>query len=269
MINNKNIKVYFIDMDGTLVDKKHDVSNTNIQQIRKTIKGGQHAVISTGRMDKTVTDIMRRSDIEYAVTGNGAIIIDKKGKVLNEKTITLKQTQQVLSLAKKHNLVMRLDSEKEVYGTFKWTQKKMVKFAKLLPQDNWDFNMKKHYHKIVLWTKSKSTIKKLIVLFKKEVPGTSIVSSMGGWTIEVTNEKATKGIGNAWVAKHLYKVTKKSEMIHIGDTMNDSTTKDVCQLVAMGSATKELKSFAEYVGPKSRKGAVAKILQGQYKKIEN
>ena len=256
-------------MDGTLVDKKHDVSDSNVQQIRKTIKGGQHAVISTGRMDKTVTDIMRRTDIKYAVTGNGAIIIDKTGKVLNEKTITLKQTQQVLALAKKHNLVMRIDSSKEVYGTFKFSQKKMVKMAKLLPQPNWDFNMKKHYHKIVLWGKSKKSIKNLIEVFKKEIPGTSVVSSMGGWTIEVTNEKATKGIGNAWVAKHLLKVTKKSEMIHIGDTMNDSTTKDVCQLVAMGTATKELKSYAEFVGPKSSKGAVAKILQGQYKKIGN
>jgi len=266
---NKNIKAFFIDLDGTMVDDKHNVSKENIMQIRKTIKEGQHVVISTGRMDKTVTDIMRKCDVDYAVTGNGAIIIDKKGKVLNEKTLTVKQTQQALALTQKHGLVMRIDSGPMAFGTYKWWQKKMVKMANLTPQPNWNFNMKKHYHKIVIWGTSKGKIKNLIPLFEKAVPGTSIVSSMGGWTLEITNEKATKGNGNQWVAKHLLKITKKSEMIHIGDTMNDSTTKDVCQLVAMGTATKELKSYAMFVGPKSKSGAVAKILQGKYTKIKS
>ena len=264
---NKNIKVFFIDLDGTMIDKKHKVSKENIFQIRKTIKEGKNIVISTGRMNESVMEIMRRCDIEYAVTGNGAIIIDKKGKVLNEKTLTIKQTQQILTLTQKHGLVMRIDSEPLVYGAYKRWQRKMVKFAKLTPEQHWNFNMRKHYHKIVIWGTSKRKIKKLIPLFIERIPGTSIVSSMGGWTIEITNEKATKGIGNKWVAKHLLNITKKSEMIHIGDTMNDSTTKDICQLVAMGKATKELKRYAMFVGPKSNKGAVAKIIQGKYTKI--
>jgi len=53
-------------------------------------------------------------------------------------------------------------------------------------------------------------------------------------------------------------------MLHIGDTMNDSTAIPYMRFVAMKNSEKKLKSLTDYIGPDYKNAGVAKILNGEY-----
>lgn len=109
---------------------------------------------------------------------------------------------------------------------------------------------------------------RLLEELKLILPNAMMVTSAHGFTIEVTHIDATKGKGNEFITQNYLKLPKENTM-HIGDTMNDSTTVGhVGVLVALENADKKLKALTPYRGPKYKKGGVAKVLNGEYEKID-
>ena len=267
---NKNIDVFFIDLDGTLLDEKakngkHTISEKNINAI-KEISKTKNVVISTGRMGTSVAGYMKDTGVKYAVCANGALVIDDKGKVYKDDKLTIKQTLLLVDFAKKNKLTFKVDAIPEAFGARGFFAKQMSTRSGFAPRDHYNLDVHKEYYKIVMWGKLRCKNEKLIEKMKDEIEGLSIVTSANGWTIEVTNEKSTKGLGNMKVAQ-LLKVEDKKKLIHIGDTMNDSTTIPYMRFVAMGNAKKNLKSMTKFIGPSYKNGGVAEIINGNYTKI--
>lgn len=129
--------------------------------------------------------------------------------------------------------------------------------------------MHKEHTKFVLWGKTRKNMNKLLEELKLILPNATLVTSAHGFTIEITHIDATKGKGNEFIAKNYLKIPKENTM-HIGDTMNDSTAVGhVGILVALDNAVKELKVLTPYRGPSYKKGGVAKVLNGEYKKVDS
>lgn len=267
--NNEHIKIFFIDLDGTLLDEKtkksHNISKTNLDAIKKQIDNGKKVVISTGRLGIQAKKHLDTVNAKYAVTGNGSIIL-KDGEIIKKIHMGLREQLMIFDFAKKHKLVLKLDDSRIGFGAFSWLQRSITKMFNYNPVKHFNFEMFKEYSKIVLWGKRKSKMKKLSKIIREELPNLSIVSSSSGWTIEVTDSKATKGLGNLFVAKE-YGIIDGNQMLHIGDTMNDSTAAEHMKLVAMKNSTKSLLNATTLRGPHYKKGGVAKILNGEYKDI--
>ena len=70
------IKLVAIDLDGTLFDKKKNVSNENIKAIKKCKENGIKIVIATGRPISGVLPLLEELDLTsddyYVLTYNGA-----------------------------------------------------------------------------------------------------------------------------------------------------------------------------------------------------
>ena len=266
---NKNIEVFFIDLDGTLLDGKapngkHTISEKNINAI-KEISKTKDVVISTGRMGSSVEGYMKDTGVKYAVCANGALVIDNKGKVYKDDKLTVRQVILLVDFAKKHKLSFKVDAIPEAFGARGFFAKKIAAHNGFATRDHYNLDVHKQYYKMVLWGKLKCKNDKIIKMIEKEIDGVSIVTSANGWTIEVTNEKSTKGLGNMKVAK-LLKIEDKKKLLHIGDTMNDSTTVPYMRLVAMGNAKKNLKEMTLFHGPTYKNGGVAEIINGNYTK---
>ena len=263
---NKNIKIFFIDLDGTLLDIKennmHGISEENKEAIKAAQKAGIKIVISTGRSGLQAKKYLDLIDYEYAVTGNGSIILHKE-KIIKKLTMSLRASLLLIDYAKANGLVMKFDDSRIGYGTRKWIQRKVTKAMNFEPVDHFNVEMHKEYHKIVMWGKSKKTMAKHAEVLKKQIPNVSIVSSGNGWTLEISHEEATKGLGNVFIASK-YGITKKSEMAHIGDSMNDSTVVKYMRLIAMKNSDKNLLKLTKFVGPSYKRAGVAKVLDGQY-----
>lgn len=264
---NKKIKVFFIDLDGTLLDIKkdgaHSISEENLSALKAANKKGIHTIISTGRSGLHAKRYLDMIDHEYAVTGNGSIIL-KNNKVIKSITMSLRQSLLITDFAKKNKLVMKLDDSRIGYGAFKWLAAKVTAKMGFKPVKHFNFDMHKNYHKIVLWGKSKSKMAKFAQELNKDIDDLSIVSSGNGWTLEISQKEATKGNGNVYVAKRLG-INNEDEMAHIGDSMNDSTVVDKMRLIAMKNSDKNLIKLTKYIGPSYKGAGVAKVLDGNYK----
>ena len=264
----KKIKVFFIDLDGTLLDVKtkvgYDISIKNKEAMKKIEKKGIHIVISTGRSGVQAKKYLDQIDYDYAVTGNGSVIL-KKDKIIKSIKIDLKQSMLLIDFAKKHGLVFKVDDNREGYGAFSFLQKFITKNRRFIPLPHFNLDLHKKYYKMVFWGKSRRKISKLRDLMEKQFSGVSLVLSSKGWIIEVTNKEATKGLANLYVA-NLLGIHNKYEMAHIGDSMNDYTVLGKMRLIAMKNSSKQLLKKADFIGPSYRNSGVSKILNGEYKK---
>ena len=260
------VKIVFLDLDGTLLDEKnqngHSISKKNLEAIKEARKKGMHIVISTGRSGIQAEKYLKDINYNYAVTGNGAIIL--KGKnVIKQEMMSVKNTIQIMDFIKKNKLIIKVDDKREAYGCKSFIQRWMTKKINFNPINNFDLDLQKEYYKFVIWGKSKFQMKKMSRKLSSTIKDVSIVSSTGGWTLEVTNNKATKGKANLFVAKE-YGITSKKEMLHIGDSMNDSTCIGKMNVVALKNSTKDFYNMSPYHGPSYKNAGVSKVLNGNY-----
>lgn len=269
--NHDEIKLFFIDLDGTALDTKKDnilwVSDENLKAIHKARSEGREVLISTGRLGKAVGRYVELLDSKYSVTGNGAQVIDRQGKVLREFKLSMKQVLQVLDYVQKHKLVMKVDDSTVAHGVTNFFQGWMSQRWHFEPRHGYNFELHQDRIKIVVWGKTKWQLAKIQKDLEANIEGICVVSSANGWTLEITHAEATKGKANEFVANLLN--VPKEQTAHLGDTMNDSTViGHVGKFIVMGNAKKEVKVLSKYHGPSYKKGGVGRILSGEYKVVE-
>ena len=263
---NKNIKVFFIDLDGTLLDAKkdgyHAISDENLNQMKKMKESGVHIVVSTGRSGGQAKRYLDMVKSEYAVTGNGSIIL-KNNKIIKETLMSTRQAIMIRDIVIDEGVTIKLDDSRDAYGSEGVIQRFATKKWNFNPIMNYNYDIHKKYHKLVIWGTTKGKLRKIAKRIENKVPGLSLVSSGGGWTLEITHKDATKGSANAFVANELG-ITDKNEMAHLGDSMNDSTVVDYMRLIVMKNSPRSLKTLSKFIGPHYKGAGVAKILKGEY-----
>lgn len=268
-INNKKefeVEAFFIDLDGTSLDaKKHSISKTNINKIKETIKETP-IIISTGRsFGNKVKELMELLNIEYAICQNGAVIANKKQEILQSITIEYEMVKMIKETALKYRIAITPNSQYKVYDS-RWFMKLPIFFNKKHYFKISDFDETEKYNKLVLAGCSKRKLFKIFKELKNTYPSLSIKTSAGDWIIEITDKKATKGLASIFVAK-LLKI-KPEKSVHIGDSMNDTTTINcVGALIAMENSSKHLLNVATHIGPNYKKGGLSKVLSGEF--LEN
>ena len=87
MEDMKLIKVIASDMDGTLLNSQHDITEENVKAILKSKELGIHFIIATGRMYDSVKPFMDKYGIkcEYILM-NGAEFRDENGEIVEYGT---------------------------------------------------------------------------------------------------------------------------------------------------------------------------------------
>ena len=259
----KKIKVFFIDLDGTLLDSKtkhgHTISEKNIRAIRLAEKQGKHIVISTGRTGLNYSSYKEILKPKFSILANGAQIF-VKNKLIYEAKLSIRQFLLLLDIAKKYKLSLKVDDQREAYGVFSFIGKIFAKKFKFYPNNNYNINNHKEYLKVTFWGKSRRKMQKILDIVKSKVPSISIATTGKGFVIEITHSKATKGQANFYVAKKILNIKNRDEMAHIGDSMNDATVVDYMPLIALKSGHHKLLKLADYHGPSYRNGGVAKVL---------
>ncbi len=255
-----NPKAYFIDLDGTAFDTKHNghhvISEENKKAIIKTNKKTP-VIISTGRHVKNVLPLIKELGLKYAICQNGAQIVDNKGNIVEKHNFPGAVAERILKIAMENKLMIKPNDDGIFYGA-RFPFGFITRRVGFETHKKYDFEHTKEFTKLVFSGASKNKIYILSERLKNEFPSLSIVTSGNGYTIEVTSSKATKGQANTSVAKMLG--FKPMETAHIGDSMNDSTCKGKTILVAMANSNSKLLKMADWRGPSYKNAGVAKIL---------
>ncbi|WP_077213569.1 Cof-type HAD-IIB family hydrolase [Bacillus dakarensis] len=100
---NLTIKLIALDMDGTLLDNKHEISSENKEAIMLAQEKGVHVVLSTGRSFRTSRDIAKELELtSYLVTVNGSEIWNCEEELIDRKLLEPELIEWMWDLSQQH-----------------------------------------------------------------------------------------------------------------------------------------------------------------------
>lgn len=261
--NMENIKVIFIDIDGTLADDQNTISNENKEVLKILENSGISPILCSGRTRNTVE--FRSEEIGISsvfICSNGAEIFDKKSQqIIYEKYIKRFIIRFVFKFCQKRNVGIMLRTTTEAYVNKYWESdnySQIEKIEQVLDKKIVRFKFKVKQIKI---------IRSLLVFLRVfGIVITTNICEEGNVVIGVSKRKINKGEA----IKHYLKREKISKInaCAIGNDTNDiSMFKAVKYKVAMENAIKELKRKADYITLSNNNNGVSffikqKILKG-------
>ena len=284
------IKLIASDMDGTLLNDDHMISEENLKAIRKAQEMGRHFTIVTGRDYDIVKPYLEECNLKCeCILSNGAEYRDINGNVIENVYMNKQSVKIVFDILNDAGLCIQLMTNKGSYVTNKESDKKAIidRFKLFNPKMNEEevieFVEKFHTErgmkyiddvyeildsdvevlKIVTFDNDENLIAKLKEKLKENTSDLAVASTFSN-DIEISDIEAQKGL---ILAKTIKKMgIDKSEVIVLGDSFNDySMFTEFENSYAMENAIPEIKEIAKYITDTNNNDGVAKAI---YKSLE-
>lgn len=264
----KNIKAIFIDIDGTLTNKKKEVTEYTSEIIKQVVEKGIKVIICSGRGNQYAQEKSKIANASsHIISSNGAQIYDYSTKEIIYKNIIDKEIlREVLEYIKIKNAGFILNST-----DFRLANKNLHRKINLKDKviESLDEVGENDIYQLVMEASSYDMMTEMIEYInaneKLQILNCSPSYLKGkrdepNYYIDV-NEKGTSK-GNT-IKKYLEIFNiKQEDSMCFGDHINDSSMFDVCGVkVAMGNANQELKDKADYVTYTNEEDGVAKFLK--------
>lgn len=240
--NHNNIQLIAIDMDGTLLDHEHKISNENRKAIKAAQDEGIHVVISTGRTRMTLDDLIESLSLNsYLITVNGSEIWDASRQLVDRQILSTDLVEYMWELKQKHQTecwaasvgnVWR-ETFPEDFSTHEW-----MKFGFNIEDDE--------LRQIILEELSENQL------------------------LEVTNSSLTNLEVNAVGVNKARAIEKvcgllgltMNQVMALGDSLNDlAMIKEAGIGVAMGNAQPIVKEAADWVTVTNEESGVAEAIK--------
>ena len=267
-----DIKLISLDLDGTLLNSKKQLSQGNLQALKACIARGIQIVPTTGRTVDGVPSVVKEiPGVRYIIATNGAMIFDMETEtIIDRRMLENAQALAILRILEEYPVMYDpyingrgISEEKffghmERYGLPKELQEMVLVTRDVVPnvirfvEENGG-----PAEKINMFF-AEPSLKGEIRQRLKEITDILITSSIP-LNLEINHPEATKGKGILRLAKHLG--ISREETMAFGDGENDlSMMKEAGIGVAMENGMKELKEKADYVtGSNDEDGVAAAI----------
>ena len=234
-------KLIVSDLDGTLLSSDMQVSEKNEAAIKEFSKRGITFSVSSGRTLYEIPKCVRENPyIRYIAYSNGTAVYDKEKKCdIISNRISRDGTNKAFDILKKYDTLFLVHIEGHAYFDKSKTADEVFK----------KYQVNDYYRAVLLNTVMTENLEKLaraadgveaVVLFFSDdgdierckaelegVSGISITSSVAH-NIELCSSKAGKGAALAELA-HILDISR-SEIIAVGDGMNDSSMLDYSEI---------------------------------------
>lgn len=268
-------KLICIDMDGTLLNDKHEVSERNREAIKKATEKGVHIALTTGRL---FTSAKYYSDLigvkAPIISSNGAYIREKdREEVIYQSVLSEEQLNKVYKVIKKYdfttayfNTCDTVISEKivpENHG-YKLVNKGLPQDAQVKFLEGLDFRdaIKERQKDILKAICIEEIDKEKLEKAKAELRQDGTLEVVSSWdnNFEVMAAGTSKGESVKKLAEILG--VKREEVICMGDSENDISMIEYAGTgVAMGNALSMVKDRAQYITDTNMNDGVAKAIE--------
>lgn len=279
------IKLIASDMDGTLLNDDHMISDENLKAIRKAQEMGRHFTIVTGRDYGAVKSYLEECNLKCeCILSNGAEYRDVNGNVIESVYMNKNSVKIVFDILNEAGLCIQLmtnngsyitnkESDKQaIIDRFKlfnpkMTEEEVIEFVKNFHKQRGMKNIDDVYEilesdveilKIVTFDNDEKLIASLKEKLKENTSDLAVASTFSN-DIEISDIEAQKGL---ILAKTIKKMgIDKSEVIVLGDSFNDySMFTEFENSYAMENAIPEIKEIAKYVTDSNNNDGVAKAI---------
>ncbi len=246
------IKLITIDLDGTLLDKDKNITEANLEAIKKCTEKGVYVVRARGRPQLGTKSLIKKLGLfnSYIILYNGGKIIDiANNKTIYTNTISGSDIKEIYQLSIKNNLYYHAFKENEDLITQKFNPYTALEVRiNHIPFKNElmkNINDNEKFLKGMIVGDEESLNKlepKLPSSFKEKY---SIVRSAKVF-LEFLNKSVDKG--NALNFLKDYLNLKDDETMAIGDAGNDlGMIKEAHIGVAMKNSMKNVLDIADYI----------------------
>lgn len=262
-------KLIAIDMDGTLLNSKNNVSQRTKEVIIEAKKKGIHIVLATGRILKSAKYYSKELELEGPiVASNGAIMIDENSNILFKKTFNKELAKEILQTAKQEDIYCHFYDESSFYSSQR-VQEILDFYSEGSKDLNVNFKVFENIDEILY--KENINIYKFIFIdddseklksFREKMTKINGISISSSWSnnIEAMGLNVSKGEA----IKRLCNILniKKEEVIAIGDNENDISMFEIAGLsVAMGNGSQLVKDRVDCVTDTNDNDGVAKVIE--------
>jgi Cof subfamily protein (haloacid dehalogenase superfamily) len=270
-------KLVAIDLDGTLLNKEDEVSQYNIEVIKKLKKLGIKIAIITGRRFISMMDVVKDLEIElpYICFNGGMVVNQYNHEIIYKETLDMSISKQVLLEMKEKDIpIFIYKAEVKGPSTFYYNSgdhprvKGYIEFETKRNQIAPIKELDKEFDFDPICIKSfghYDDIKKVEYLKEKyQHSDLTWLQTVGvnkkTHYLELYPSRANKANGLKWLSEQ-YNI-KKSDIIAIGDNLNDLEMLEWAGLgIAMGNAHQKAKEAADLIAPNADDDGVGKILE--------
>lgn len=236
------IKLIAIDMDGTLLDENHEVSEENRMAIREAEEKGIKVVLSTGRAIRTVKDYAVSLELSsYLVTVNGSEIWGPDGELVERNPVSTPLMKWMWDMSRNHK----------------------TNFWAISSTGNWHNEMPEDFEEHV-WLKFGFDVEddevREFILKELHARNQFEISNSSLKNIEVNAIGINKARGLTRVCELLG--ISMANVMAVGDSLNDiAMIKEAGKGIAMGNAQDAVKEAADWVTATNLESGVAKAIQ--------
>ncbi|NLK75125.1 MAG: Cof-type HAD-IIB family hydrolase [Clostridiales bacterium] len=250
----------FLDIDGTLKQEPHGISDINKEAILKACRIGKKITIASGRSKDMLIPTIKELKLDefteaYTIALNGAHIIENhSGQTLHTVPLPMDLTTLLFEKAFELKISCHIYTENFAYfnyedAQFKWYQDRGCR-CDLVDMNRSDLG----FEELALKFFAFSLEADKLMVFKEEMADitSGILSAefSSKYSLEYTSVKASKGIGMEYICNKLG--VPMSETIAAGDGENDiSMIKKAGLGVAMKNALDSVKSIADIITKKT------------------
>jgi Cof subfamily protein (haloacid dehalogenase superfamily) len=249
---SSQIKLIALDIDGTIMDNKFQISDRVKNTVSRAIKSNIYVVIATGRMYSATVPIASELGINTPlITYQGSIVREfcERDDILLSYNVTPELSSIIIKELRNFNTQINLYLDDELFiedesAILKeYAVKRHIVYHKVNSFSN-IIDLKPT--KILAMAKDPTEADKIRdYLFNKYSDILYITKSTPVY-VEIVNKEASKGKAVSFLADKWG--INKPEIMVIGDQDNDSDMLEAAGLpVAMGNGTEKLKSIAKYI----------------------
>lgn len=246
--SSKQYKIAFIDVDGTLLDRKNKLSEFT-KNVIKELKGKAKIILTTGRGPDSILPILKELQLtskeDFVICYNGGIVLIGND-VLEEHYITQANIRLFLQ---------KFDVNFLSFCCFRTFDKKI--YIRDI-DDIHNFITKNKIYKIMLSGKQ-AEIEQIISELNASIRSHFNVFNSTQGLLEFVPKSVSKERGMQIISS-IYKINSNN-MIAIGDGENDiGMLKKVKCSIAVCNANNDVKSYAKYIIDSNNDDGVAKAL---------
>ena len=255
------IKLVAIDLDGTLLNSKSEISYENKKAIQKCLEKGIKVVISTGKSIYSVREIIGKlSLVDPQIVFGGTVIIDVTLKQLFTLRVPELSCMKVIKFTRKFKRGLAIGTTDGVfyYDRYHPSLKYITDTGEFLTKVD-DLLDNSVTSNALLFTITVDKGDDFNDYLKSNVRDDVKIMRGGQYYLNVLNKEAGKLFG----IKKILKMSgiKRNQIMAIGDSENDlSVIKFAGKGVAMGNSPEIIKEAADFIVSENDRDGVAEAI---------